>query len=139
MTRLNHNFIKLSSNYLLIRVIKETPTLSWLKKILKFHILKSSRMDQFYYFLSIIPSPWLKKIWRFDILKTSKMSQFYYFLSIIPSPWLRKFLSLKKIMVNQKNSDIFYNENFIWDTFCQERGQKETILAKSLLRRQKSP
>ena len=35
----------------------------------------------------------------------------------------------------QKNSDIifFYNENFIWEAFCQKGDQKETILAKSLL------
>ena len=49
-------------------------------------ILISYRMAQFYYFLSIIPSPWLKKILRFNILKSSRMVQFSYFLSIIPSP-----------------------------------------------------
>ena len=33
--------------------------------------MKSSRMAQFYCFTSIIPSPWLKKILKFNILKSS--------------------------------------------------------------------
>ena len=101
----------------------------------------------------LLYSPWLKKILRFDILKSSTMVQFYYFLSIILSIYHSLTPLLKKIeimfeengwrieiMINQKKSDIFFcNENFIWETFCQKGDQKETILAKSLLRRPKSP
>ena len=65
-----------------------------LKKILKLNNLKSCRLVQFYYFLSVIPSPWFDKISRFDLLKNSRMAQFYYFLSIIPSPWSKKILRL---------------------------------------------
>ena len=45
---------------------------------------KSSRIVQFSCLL-IIPSTWLKKILRFNILKSSRMDIFSYFLSIIPS------------------------------------------------------
>ena len=45
----------------------------WLRKMVEenFEIShsRSSRMAQFYYFLSIIPSPWLKKFLKFNILK----------------------------------------------------------------------
>ncbi len=49
-------------------------------KILKFDILKRSRMAQFYYnSVIVIPLPWLKKILKFYFLERLKMAQLYYF------------------------------------------------------------
>ena len=49
----------------------------------------------FRYFLTIITSPWLKKILKFDVLKHSRLVQFRYIMRIINSPWWKKIFKFK--------------------------------------------